>query len=176
MPRAITLAAVLATVVFVSSCGEDSVAVGDYANDLCTARKGWASDLRDRQAALQQAATPGASPESDRDQLEQFVDGAVEVTDDLVQELEDAGKPDIDGGGDIADAFRSAATDTREKLEQAKNEIPDIPTDNPQDYRAAVDDFETDLRSTLEGLDEPFQDMDAPELDMALDKASACQG
>ena len=150
--------------------------VEDYANDLCTALKGWSSDLRDRQTELQQGATPAASPESDRDALEQFVDGAAAATDDLVQEIEDAGEPDIDGGGEVADAFRSAVTDTREELEQAKDDIPDIPTDNPQDYRAAVDSFVTDLRSTLEGFGEHFQDLDAPELDMALDKASACQG
>ena len=178
MPRAITLATVLATVVLASSCGgdDDSVAVGDYANDVCTALKGWSSDLRDRQEELQQSATPGASAESDRDSLEQFVDGAVEATDKLVQEVEDAGEPDIDKGGDVADAFRSAATDTREKLDQAKDDIPDIPTDNPQDYRSAVDAFVTNLRGTLEGIDEHFKDVDAPELDTALDKASACQG
>ena len=52
----------------------------------------------------------------------------------------------------------------------------DIPADNPEDYRAAVDDFVTNLRSTLEGIDEHFADVDAPDLDTALDDASACQG
>jgi hypothetical protein len=174
MSRAITLIALLAMAV--SSCGDDSVSVDDYANDLCTALKGWTSDLQDRQADLQQGATPGASPESARDALQQFVDGAAEATDDLVQQVEDAGEPDIDGGGDVADAFRSAVTDTRENLEQAKDDVADIPTDNPKDYRSAVDDFVTDLKSTLEGIDEHFQGVDAPELDKALDNASACQG
>jgi len=40
----------------------------------------------------------------------------------------------------------------------------------------AVDDFTTNLRSTLEGIDEHFEGVDAPDLDMALDDASACQG
>ena len=52
----------------------------------------------------------------------------------------------------------------------------DIPADNPEDYRMAVDDFVTNLRTTLEGIDEHFEDVDAPDLDMALDDASACQG
>jgi hypothetical protein len=171
-----TLAAVLAAGAFASSCGDDPVSVGDYANDLCTALKGWSSDLRDRQAELQDGATPGASPESARDSLEQFVDGAAAATDDLVHEVEDAGEPDIDGGGDVADAFQSAVTDTREELEQARDDISDIPTDDPEDYRSAVDGVVTALRSTLEGIDEHFQDVDAPELDTALDEASACRG
>ena len=33
----------------ISACGDDSVEVGDYANNLCTALKGWAQDIRDSQ-------------------------------------------------------------------------------------------------------------------------------
>jgi hypothetical protein len=176
MPRAIALTAVLAAGLLASSCGDDSVEVADYANDLCTALKGWTTDLRDSQAELQAKATPDASLESDRDALEQFVADAVAATDDLKQEVEDAGEPDIDGGGDVSDAFHEAVDDTRRQLEEAQDRVGQIPADNPQDYRAAVDEFLTNLRSTLEGIDEHFEDVDAPDLDKALDDASACQG
>jgi chromosome segregation ATPase len=176
MPRAIALTAVLAAGLLGSACGDDSVEVDDYANDLCTALKGWTQDLRDSQAELQAQATPDASLESDRDALEQFVADAVAATDDLTQELEDAGEPDIDGGGDVSDAFQEALDDTRGQLEEAQDKVAQIPADNPQDYRAAVDEFLTNLRSTLEGIDEHFADVDAPDLDRALDDASACQG
>jgi hypothetical protein len=159
-----------------SSCGGDSVEVGDYANDLCTALKGWTKDLRDSQAELQAKATPDASLETDRDALEQFVADAVAATDDLKQEVEDAGEPDIDGGGDVSDAFKEAVDDTGSQLAEAQDKVGQIPADNPQDYRAAVDEFLTNLRSTLEGIDEHFADVDAPDLDKALDDASACQG
>src|SRR6185503_14945914 len=145
-PRRVGATLVTATVLAISGCGgDDSVDVDDYANDLCTALKGWTQDLRDSQAELQERANPGASLESDRDALQQFVDDAVAATDDLKQEVEDAGEPDIDGGGDVADAFQDAAEDTRSRLETARDEVLDIPADNPQDYRAAVDDFTTNL-------------------------------
>lgn len=137
--------------------------------------KGWTQDLRASQAELQEKANADASLESDRDALQQFVDDAVSATDDLKQEAEDAGEPDIEGGGDVANALQDAVDDTRSRLETARDEVVDIPADNPQDYRAAVDDFITNLRSTLEGIDEHFEDVDAPDLDMALDSASACQ-
>lgn len=165
-----------ALVLAASGCGGDSVEVDDYANDLCTALKGWTQDLRDSQAELQQKATPDSSLETDRDALEQFVADAVAATDDLKQEVEDAGEPDIDGGGDVSDAFQEAVDDTRSQLEEAQDKVSQIPADNAQDYRAAVDEFLTNLRSTLEGIDEHFEDVDAPDLDMALDDASACQG
>jgi len=176
MSRAIALTAVLAIGLLASSCGDDSADVGDYANDLCTALKGWTQDLRDSQAELQAKATPDASLESDRDALEQFVADAVAATDDLKQEVEDAGEPDIDGGRDVSDAFQEAVDDTRDQLEEAQDKVGQIPADNPQEYRAAVDEFLTNLRSTLEGIDEHFEDVDAPDLDNALDDASACQG
>jgi len=159
-----------------SGCGDDSVEVGDYANDVCTALRGWAQDVRDSQTELQKKSTQGASLETDRDSLQQFVDDAVAATDDLKQEVEDAGEPDIDGGGEVADAFHEAVEDTRSRLETARDDVGEIPADNPEEYRAAVDDFIASLRSTLEGIDEHFEDVDAPDLDTALDEASACQG
>jgi len=159
-----------------SGCGDDSVEVGDYANDVCTALRGWAQDVRDSQTELQEKSTQGASLETDRDSLQQFVDDAVAATDDLKQEVEDAGEPDIDGGGEVADAFHEAVEDTRSRLETARDDVGEIPADNPEEYRAAVDDFIASLRSTLEGIDEHFEDVDAPDLDTALDEASACQG
>jgi hypothetical protein len=176
-PRLAGAILVTALALGISACGDDdSVEVGAYANDLCTALKGWAQDLRDSQVELQQQAEPGASLESDRDALQQFVDDAVAATDDLGQEVEDAGEPDIDGGGEVADALDEAVEDTRSRLEEARDDVGEIPADNPENYRAAVDDFVTNLRSTLEGIDEHFEGVDAPDLDKALDDASACQG
>ena len=170
--------AILATALAlaISGCGDDSVEVGDYANDLCTSLKGWTQDLRESQTELQEKADPSASLESDRDALQQFVDEAVTATEDLRQEVEDAGEPDIDGGGEVADALQDAVDDIHSRLETARDEVGDIPADNPEDYRRAVDDFVTNLRTTLEGIDEHFEDVDAPDLDTALDDASACQG
>jgi hypothetical protein len=165
--------ALLAVAALAASCGDDSVSTEDYANDLCTALRGWAQELRDSQAPLQASAQE--SPESARDALQEFVDGAASATDDLVEDVQDAGRPDTEGGEEVADAFRGALEDTRDELEQAQDEVPDIPTDDPREYRAAVDDFLADLRSTLEGFGEHFQDVDAPELEQALDEATACQ-
>jgi len=170
------LALIAGLAVLVPACGEDSVAVDDYANDLCTALTGWTQALRDRQAELQEGVEPGRSPEEDRDALQQFVEGAVEESDALVDDVEAAGEPDIEDGGEVADAFRTAVQDTRDELEEARDDVAQIPTDPPGAYRTAVEEFTTEVRNTLEGIDERFQDVDAPELDMALDEASACQG
>jgi hypothetical protein len=174
--RLVGATALTALALGISACGgDDSVDVGDYANDLCTALKGWSQDLRDSQTELQQQAGSGASLESSRDALQQFADDAAAATEDLRDDIENAGEPDIDGGDDVAGAFEEAVADVRSQLEEARDAVGEIPADNPDDYRAAVDSFLTDLRSTLEGIDEHFQDVDAPEFETALDEASACQ-
>jgi 4-hydroxy-L-threonine phosphate dehydrogenase PdxA len=151
-----------------SGCGEDAVAVDQYANDLCTALVGWTEELRDRQTELQEGSTPDRSPEDDRAALERFVEGAVAASDRFVEAVEAAGEPDIENGEEAAAAFRAGAEETRDELEEARGEVAELPTDSPATYRAA-------LRTTLEA-DEQFRDVDAPELDRALDEASACQG
>lgn len=160
----------------VSACGgDDSVAVEDYANDLCTALTQWTDTLRDRQAELQEEAGSGAAPQDSREALQRFVDGAVDASEQLVDDVDAAGVPDIDDGEEVADAFREAVEETLSQIEEAQAGVGDIPTDTPSAYRTAVDEFLTELQSTLEGIDEHVQDIDAPELDMALDEASACQ-
>jgi hypothetical protein len=171
MSRALTLIVLLA--VLASCGGDDSVAVDDYANDLCTALTRWTDTVRDRQVELQESA--GGAPEEDRDALQQFVDGAEAASDQLVEDVDAAGVPDIDDGEEVADAFLDAVDETRDEIGEAGDEISEIPTDTPSAYRTAVDEFVTDLRSTLEGIDEHVEDIDAPELDMALDEADACQ-
>ena len=147
----------------------------DYANDLCTALIAWSEDLRDRQTELQEGSTPDRSPEDDRAALEQFVEGAVAASDRFVEAVEGAGEPDIENGEEAADAFQAGAEETRDELEQARQDVEELPTDSPGAYRAAVEEFVGELRTTLEA-DEQFRDVDAPELDRALDEASACQG
>lgn len=163
--------------ILASACGGDeSVSVDDYANDLCTALISWTETVRTSQTELQESSQPGRSPGDDRDALQRFVDQAVAASDELVEDVEAAGAPGTENGEEAAEAFRAAAADTRSELEDAQDEVADLPTDSPQAYRTAVDDLVTELSGTLDGIDDQLQDVDAPELERALDEASACQG
>ena len=162
----------------VTGCGgddDDSVPVDEYANDVCTALTTWTQSLHDQQTELQETAEPGRSPQEDRDALQGFVDGAVEASEALVDDVEAAGEPEIEDGGEVADAFRDAVEETRGELEDAQADVSEIPVDTPGAYRAAVEEFVTDVRTALEGIDDHFGDVEAPDLETALDEASACQ-
>ena len=51
----------------------------------------------------------------------------------------------------------------------------DLPTDSPQAFSAAADEFGNEVRTALEGVGDGLQDIDTPELDEAIDQEEACQ-
>jgi hypothetical protein len=179
--KTITLIAVLA--MFISACGGDdgdgggdSVDVGDYAADICTAFTDWTKAIQDRQTELQSGLEPGASPQEGKDALQGFLDDAVAASDQLVDDVEAAGTPDTENGEDAANALQDAASGARDKLAEAQDNVADLPTDSPQAFSDAADDFGNDVRTALEGVGDGLQDIDTPELDKAIDDEVACQG
>lgn len=175
------LFAVLAAL-FIAACGDDdddgggSADVGDYASDICTAFTDWTQAIQDRQTELQEGLQPGASPEEGKDALQGFLDDAVSASDQLVEDVEAAGTPDTDNGEEAADALQAAAEGARDQLAEAQENVADLPTDSPQAFGQAADEFGNDVRSALEGVGDGLQDIDTPELDEAIDKEEACQG
>ena len=178
--KTILLIAVLA--LFISACGDDddggggSADVGDYAADICTAFTDWTKAIQDRQTELQQGLQPGASPEEGKDALAGFLGDAVSASDQLVDDVEAAGTPDTENGDDAANALQDAATGARDKLAEAQDKVADLPTDSPQAFSDAADDFGNDVRSALDGVGDGLQNIDTPELDKAIDDEEACQG
>ena len=140
-PRLAGATLVTALVLGISACGDDSVEVGDYANDLCTALKGWTQDIRDSQAELQESPIRAHRSRATGTRCSSSWTTRSTATDELGQEVEDAGEPDIDGGGEVRDALQEAVEDTRSRLEEARDAVGEIPADSPEDYRAAVDEF-----------------------------------
>jgi hypothetical protein len=126
--------------------------------------------------ALQEGAQPDQTPADDKEALQQFVDSAAEASDKLVEDVDAAGTPDTENGEEAADAFQAAVEDTSNELEDARAEVGELPTDSAESYGTAVDELVTGLRGTLDGIDDQLQDVEAPELERALDEASACQG
>ena len=181
MFRSKTIPLIAAAAVLVTACGDDEggdekVAVGDFASDICTSFTDWSESIRDRQGELERDLDPQASPQEGKDALEGFLDHAVDASDQLVEDVEGAGTPDTENGEDVADALQGAAEDARSKLEDAQADLEDLPTDSPEAFTAAADEFGNEVRTALEGVGEGIEEIDTPELDKAIDEESACQG
>lgn len=181
MLRSKTILLIAALALFISACGDDddggggSVDVGDYAADICTAFTDWTQAIQDRQTELEQGLQPGASPQEGKDALQGFLDDAVAASDQLVEDVEAAGSPDTENGGEAADALQTAAAGARDQLAQAQEDVADLPTDSPEAFSQAADEFGNEVRTALEGVGDGLQDIDTPELDEAIDEEEACQ-
>jgi hypothetical protein len=179
--RSTTLPFIAAAALLVSACGDDDdggsdkVAVGDYASDICAALTDWTTAIQQRQQDLQKGLDPGSSPEDGKNALAGFLDDAVEASDGLVQDVEDAGVPDAENGQEAADALKEAAENAKSRLEESRDKVDDLPTDSPQAFASAARNFGTDVQTALQGIGEGVQDVDSDELDKAFDKESACQ-
>jgi hypothetical protein len=179
--KTLLLLALLAAL-FVAACGDDdddgggSADVGEYASDICTAFTDWTQAIQDRQTELQEGLQPGASPEEGKEALQGFLDDAVSASEQLVEDVDAAGVPDTENGEDAAEALQGAAEGARDQLAEAQENVGDLPTDSPQAFGEAADQFGNDVRSALEGVGDGLQDIDTPELDEAIDEEEACQG
>ena len=180
MPRSKTIPLIAAAALLVTACGGDDgdekVAVGDYASDICTAFTDWTESIRDRQSELEQGLDPRATPQEGKDALEGYHDQAVDASDTLVEDVEAAGTPDTENGEEVAEALQGAAEDARSKLEEARTDLDDLPTDSPEEFSTAADEFGDDVRTALEGVGDGIEEIDTPELDKAIDEESAGQG
>lgn len=183
--RSKTITLIAAMALFVSACGGDddngdgggeTVAVGDYASDICTAFTEWTGAIQERQTDLQSGLEPGASPQEGKDALQGFLDDAVEASDQLVEDVDAAGVPDTENGEEAAEALQQAAQDARDQLAQAQEDVADLPTDSPQAFSEAASEFGNQVRSALENVGEGIDEVDTPELDQAIDEEEACQG
>ena len=182
MPRSKTVLLIAVLALFISACGDDdddgggSADVGDYAADICTAFTDWTTAIQERQTDLQEGLQPGASPAEGKEALQGFLDDAVSASDQLVEDVEAAGTPDTENGDDAANALQDAAQGARDQLADAQENVAELPTDSPQAFSEAADQFGNDVRTALEGVGDGLQDIDTPELDQAIDDEEACQG
>ena len=179
MLRSKTIPLIAAAAVLISACGddgEDKVAVGDFASDICTAFTDWTGSIQERQSELQEGLDPKSSPEEGKEALQGFLDEAVTASDQLVEDVEGAGTPDTENGEEAADALQSAAENARDKLEEARENADDLPTDSPEAFGEAADEFGNEVRAALEGVGDGLEEIETPELDKAIDEESACQG
>lgn len=173
IPLTTTTAALL-----LSACGGDGgdekVAPGEFANDVCTAFRAWAEPVREGPAKLQRIDS-GAPPQENKDAYADFVDTAIEATDQLAEDIDAAGTLDSANGDEVADALVRSVEATKGELEDVSETVEELPTDSPESFNTASEAFTRELSAALESVGDGLQEVDAPELEKAIAEEGACQ-
>ena len=152
----------------------------EYAAAVCTSVSTWLKQIQDRTADLQTEIREieTGDLESAKSLLVEYLGDTVEYSDTLIDEVDDAGKPDVDHGEAIAGEVRAAMGRARTAFVDARTEAEGLPTDSPAAFQEETQEIGSTLQAqgksieeTLDGVSERY---DADELDQAFDNEEAC--
>jgi len=177
------LAAVAALALFVGACGggdddgggggegsDETVSAETYAADICTAVGSWVTAIQEGSSEIATSADASSGVEA----LQSFLEDAVNETETLISEVEDAGAPDVDGGEEFADQLRSAFDEAKTVLEGARDDAADLPTDDPAAFSTAAAELGTSVQEALGAVGTELSEPSDESLATAFEEEEAC--
>ena len=119
---------------------------------VCGALSTWQNDLTTGVPDLTAITDLDAAKET----LGGYLDDVTASTDTLVQEIQAAGVPDVEGGDDIASEFRTNLESVRDSFSNAKTELESLSTDDPNAFAAGLEDIGTALNQAGTDVGQAF--------------------
>lgn len=103
---------------------------------------------------------------------------AADATDDLVQDLEDAGVPDIEDGAELTQLFLENFSNVRDAFVRARDDAADLPVDDAEDFADAaqsiLDDIDVASTDVETAFNEASTELDVSEFEEAFADEEAC--
>ncbi len=153
--------------------GSDTVSVDAYASDVCTALAAWVQDIQDRASTITEGINPGDA-KAGKERLSEFIGETVTGTENLISEVEPAGVPDTDGGEEAAGQIVEGLRQVQTILEDAQDQIAELPTDDPQAFGTGAQEIATSLQEATTGAAETIDSANSEELTTALGENEDC--
>jgi len=159
-----------------AGCGSSSSTTGataaSYVKVVCTAVRGWASDMDTRSGALNVATIKNAA--QGKAAIEAFFTGAASDTADVVSKLQAAGQPNVTNGQTIAGAFVLAFQRIENALKTGQTRATTLPTSSATAFRDAARKLATSAQTSLNNIGSGLSGLTSPGLESAAKKAPAC--
>jgi hypothetical protein len=160
--------------------GEAAVDPATWVDQVCTALVSWRDDVQASAGELGSAVQESASAEDLRSQLSGFLSDVVARTDDLLEEVDGAGTPDVDQGEAIRTDLQGVLGDVREVLAKAEEDAQSLPTDDLASFASAAQELGTSIQTGIQDVGTTFDDLnakyDVPELEDAFQANENCSG
>jgi hypothetical protein len=153
--------------------GGETVSVDQYAGDVCAALSAWVTDIQDRASTITEGIDPGDA-EAGKERLEEFIGDTVDGTDELIASVEDAGVPDTDGGEEAAEQIQTGLEQVKTILEDAQDQIADLPTNDPQAFGTGAQEIATSLQEATGEAAGAIDSANSEELTAAFGENEDC--
>ena len=191
--RSVRVAAVLAFVVLAGACSKSSSsttagpASGDatssspaasapsaaaYVKDACTAMTDWLTAIQTRAGDL--SSISGGDVAAAKTAMLDFLDGVLTDTDTMVSTVEGLGAPDVTDGASAHEALVGVLKQARDLFGGFRDDVADLPTDDPQAFATALTQLGTNLDASSSDIGNAFSDFQNEELDSAFSAEPAC--
>ena len=154
-----------------------ATAPAEYMEGLCAAIVSFQSDLVTENASFEEQLSGGSpSPEETKTALGSFLGTAASRTEQLVDEVNALGTPDVDNGDEVRSTLVTAFEQVIALFNSAKSDIEALSVDDPAALVAGLEAVGTKLQEAGTGISSSFNDLSSPELDEASADAPSCEG
>ena len=143
---------------------------------MCSAVGDWVDELQTRSDALTTSDATGV--DEVRTAFVDFLDDAVARTDQMVEEVEATGHPDVENGEEIADGLLAELRPMQSTLEEARDKaeaLPDDPTAFAQGAQEIGESMQEVSETASTGIEDLGKEFSSAELEEAMDAEPACQ-
>jgi hypothetical protein len=181
-PTTVVLGLAIA-LVLLPACSDDgggdggaapAVTPGTYVKSLCTSVQSYVDDITTLSTDFAAGIDPAASADEQKQAVLDFLDDALALTDALIDQVDAAGVPDVEGGAAMVEAIAASFQEAREVLEAARGRVEAASTDDPQAFAAELNEVGTTIQSSLGGIGGSLDLVDSPELAAAAEDEPTC--
>lgn len=153
----------------------DRVTPEAWASGVCTATAEWIDEIAALNADLQENLD-ASSLETLRDSTVAYFDELLASTDRMIDRVEAAGVPDVDGGGDAAEHVLTGLATARAALKDARERAASLETDDPGTFSEKLREIGGDVATSLSDVADSMARFRSPALDAASQDVPECQG
>ena len=154
--------------------GAQTITPGTYVKSLCTSVQSYVDDITTLSTDFAAGIDPAASADEQKQAVLDFLDDSLALTDALIDEVDAAGVPDVEGGAAMVAAIAASFQEARDVLEAARARVEAASTEDPQAFAAELNEVGATIQSSLGGIGGTLDQVDSPELAAAAEDEPTC--
>jgi hypothetical protein len=154
--------------------GDLAVAPGTYVKSLCTSVQSYVDDITTLSTDFAAGIDPAASVDDQKQAVLDFLDDALALTDALIEQVDAAGVPDVEGGAAMVSAISASFEEARAVLEAGRAQVEAASTEDPQAFAAELNEVGATIQTSLGEIGGSLDLVDSPELAAAAEDEPTC--
>lgn len=154
--------------------GDLAVAPGTYVKSLCTSVQSYVDDITTLSTDFAAGIDPAASVDEQKQAVLDFLDDALALTDALIEQVDSAGVPDVEGGAAMVSAIAASFEEARDVLEAGRAQVEAASTEDPQAFAAELNEVGATIQSSLGEIGGSLDLVESPELAAAAEDEPTC--